>query len=320
MNRLRVAPGDGRLLRRGRFIIFSLEADEELQQLRPSPGGEIFKALASLIVARNFAVSSLAAIDLEDCRLFVFGDVEIDVDGERVSGADSATWTERRFTPGATVTSVGMHASLQDTELVEGCVPASAFDLNLVVPKQAARADDAPFVRRRSAPRDAAIDLTESVPLRPSAGVAASNGIPTPPMFESDDTEQPESGDLGVQKAIVNRRARLVCSNGYSVLVGRGLIVGRFPSKHGVPEGYGTLKVTGAQVSRVHLRFTLDDGVLNVRDENTANGSTLISSERAIRPVPSGSRQVALEVGDAIEFGDQTIVFHEWESVGHVTR
>jgi pSer/pThr/pTyr-binding forkhead associated (FHA) protein len=71
------------------------------------------------------------------------------------------------------------------------------------------------------------------------------------------------------------------------------ITIGRAPS--------ATLVVPDAQVSRLHARIDLSDGVLSVRDLDSRNG-TLVNA----RPI---ERPVALHEGDEIDVGTTRIVF-----------
>jgi pSer/pThr/pTyr-binding forkhead associated (FHA) protein len=71
------------------------------------------------------------------------------------------------------------------------------------------------------------------------------------------------------------------------------ITIGRAPS--------ATLVVPDAQVSRLHARIDLLDGVLSVRDLDSRNG-TLVNA----RPI---ERPVALQDGDEIDVGTTRIVF-----------
>jgi len=71
------------------------------------------------------------------------------------------------------------------------------------------------------------------------------------------------------------------------------ITIGRAPS--------ATLVVPDAQVSRLHARIDLTDGVLSVRDLDSRNG-TLVNA----RPI---ERPVALHDGDEIDVGMTRIVF-----------
>ena len=71
------------------------------------------------------------------------------------------------------------------------------------------------------------------------------------------------------------------------------ITIGRAPS--------ATLVVPDAQVSRLHARIDLSDGVLSVRDLDSRNG-TLVNA----RPI---ERPVALTDGDEIDIGTTRIVF-----------
>jgi pSer/pThr/pTyr-binding forkhead associated (FHA) protein len=71
------------------------------------------------------------------------------------------------------------------------------------------------------------------------------------------------------------------------------ITIGRAPS--------ATLVVPDAQVSRLHARIDLADGVLCVRDLDSRNG-TLVNARPIERPVP-------LHDGDEIDIGTTRIVF-----------
>jgi pSer/pThr/pTyr-binding forkhead associated (FHA) protein len=71
------------------------------------------------------------------------------------------------------------------------------------------------------------------------------------------------------------------------------ITIGRAPS--------ATLVVPDAQVSRLHARIDLSDGVLSVRDLDSRNG-TLVNA----RPI---ERPVALQDGDEIDVGTTRIIF-----------
>ncbi len=71
------------------------------------------------------------------------------------------------------------------------------------------------------------------------------------------------------------------------------ITIGRAPS--------ATLVVPDAQVSRLHARIDLLDGVLSVRDLDSRNG-TLVNA----RPI---ERPVALQDGDEIDVGTTRIIF-----------
>jgi pSer/pThr/pTyr-binding forkhead associated (FHA) protein len=71
------------------------------------------------------------------------------------------------------------------------------------------------------------------------------------------------------------------------------ITIGRAPT--------ATLIVTDAQVSRLHARIDLADGILNVRDLDSRNG-TFVNA----RPI---ERPVDLHDGDEIDVGTTRIVF-----------
>jgi pSer/pThr/pTyr-binding forkhead associated (FHA) protein len=71
------------------------------------------------------------------------------------------------------------------------------------------------------------------------------------------------------------------------------ITIGRAPT--------ATLVVSDAQVSRLHARIDLADGILNVRDLDSRNG-TFVNA----RPI---ERPVDLQDGDEIDVGTTRIVF-----------
>jgi pSer/pThr/pTyr-binding forkhead associated (FHA) protein len=71
------------------------------------------------------------------------------------------------------------------------------------------------------------------------------------------------------------------------------ITIGRAPT--------ATLVVSDVQVSRLHARIDLSDGILNVRDLDSRNG-TLVNA----RPI---ERPVDLSDGDEIDVGTTRIVF-----------
>lgn len=128
-----VAGLEGRLIRGAQFIAFCSRYDPDLHEvIATGLEGSLFKMLATHVVTRQFvSVPDFVAIDLQAETFFLFGDLEIELDGESVSGAESTTWVERP-TGVALVISCGSRAGEQPagTRLDAGSVPAGGFVLD----------------------------------------------------------------------------------------------------------------------------------------------------------------------------------------------
>ena len=95
MKSLTFSEGNGRLLRSEHAIVFAKEPSDDLFALFADDRSVDFKSVASIIVANNFEMPAFAVIAIDSARLFVFGNLDVQLGDERLSGSGNDTWVER---------------------------------------------------------------------------------------------------------------------------------------------------------------------------------------------------------------------------------
>ena len=95
MNSLTFTEGTGRLLRSEHAVAYAEEPADDLFALFTDDRPVDFKAVASIIVANNFEMPPFVVIALDSARLFVFGNLDVELGDERLSGSGNDTWVER---------------------------------------------------------------------------------------------------------------------------------------------------------------------------------------------------------------------------------
>ncbi len=102
-----------------------------------------------------------------------------------------------------------------------------------------------------------------------------------------------------------DRRAMLRVDDGQLHAVGSGLYVGRYPSKKGLPDGYGEVVVQGEDISRVHWRITAEPtGALAVEDLGSTSGTSTVGPDGVAQRLDPGMRRI-IGPGTKIVFGDR---------------
>lgn len=92
--------------------------------------------------------------------------------------------------------------------------------------------------------------------------------------------------------------------DGQEADIDRGLYVGRYPTKNGVPYGYMTITIRSEHVSRIHWEIDLSGAQPSIRDLGSLDGLLLkTDGGEPVEVPPNGSAQIDGEV--RVEFGDR---------------
>ena len=129
MRAIHVIPGtSGRLVVTEGIVAFLAEADVEVLAALGEGVEEPFKRLAKVIVARDFEVAPLLAVDRSANRLFLFGELSVSVDGVDISGGDAASWVEHALSHShKLICNPDQTPVASETWLETGCIPAAGF-------------------------------------------------------------------------------------------------------------------------------------------------------------------------------------------------
>lgn len=168
--------GPGRLLNTGDWVVFTSDTNPELFELFDNPATSV-KSVAAYIVAHDFEVPAFVALDLSQKSMMLFGDIDLEVDGETLEGSAASTWIERSLDEEARA-SLGIFSE-PDGVLERGWVAAGAFALGPRARKDGttARNDIAAAPAELTTSNDEATpeqpsDLEEPEPASPAAGPA----------------------------------------------------------------------------------------------------------------------------------------------------
>lgn len=420
MTLIHIVPGNsGRLLVNERLIAYFQEPSLKVRDVLEAAPRDPFKQLAKVIVAQDFDIAPMLAVDRVTNRLFLFGELSITVNGSEMSGSDATFWVEHALGEDWQLACNPEHApTAGDTRLEAGYVPAGGFvcapapiesSATSGAPEVPAEPDQAPLPRENETETAETSDRTTAgVPgdggqatddngvaselhehdgaggasilderhvdlerlgshedQAPSSPAPETNGDPETdhdtkpdqdpetepdtvgarrepprqierrshegiarpssrrtfreppgaPSMRPDGTTQPDPRTT-TDEPIAANTALLTLSDGQTFAVTSGLLVGRHPTKNGVPAGYVTATVAGGSASRVHLEVTVSGRTVRGRDCETPNGSRL-RRDGGSSSLPTDSAGMPLHVGDVIEFGEGlTLEFAGWSNGG----
>lgn len=125
MTSLSFSGGDGRLLRSTRAVVFAQEPADTLFALFDNDRSVDFKQVASIIVANNFEMPPFVVVSLDNARIFVFGNLEVQLGEESLSGSGNDTWVEQEVDLSLPITSGVKTGVIGDLGL--GWVAAGGF-------------------------------------------------------------------------------------------------------------------------------------------------------------------------------------------------
>lgn len=116
--------------------------------------------------------------------------------------------------------------------------------------------------------------------------------------------------ELDQQAPPISPRALVVrFDDGQEAEIDRGLYVGRYPTKNGVPHGYKAITIRSEHVSRVHWEVDLSGAQPLIRDLGSLDGLLLkTDGSESVEVHPNGSAQIDGEV--RVEFGDRWAKIH----------
>lgn len=131
--RVSVAAGRGRAIRFGATLAFTAAPVDGLFEAISATKEQrrLFQSLATIVTNAGFETPAFVVVSPDAGAAFVFGDVELRIPSEDVcySGVEASTWLEVSLTPDAMrVGTIGeAPIDADDTNLVDGCVPASGL-------------------------------------------------------------------------------------------------------------------------------------------------------------------------------------------------
>ncbi len=121
--------GDGQLLRTANVVLFCRSHHDQLSELVEGSETIDVKALVSLIVSHDFSLPPFVVIGTQQRKIFVFGEILVDIDGDALDGSTTTTGIEQPLTT-ASIIRCGDGTPIHG-QLGAGWVNASGFTLSL---------------------------------------------------------------------------------------------------------------------------------------------------------------------------------------------
>lgn len=119
-------------------------------------------------------------------------------------------------------------------------------------------------------------------------------------------TDEHAESTIGRPPSSGQSRHTLRFDDGQQITVETGLYVGRHPTKKGLPDGYGSITISGDQVSRVHWELVPDTGGATVRDLGSNSGTQVEEGGQQV-DVPEGGMHISS--GAKVHFADRSAVY-----------
>ncbi len=312
----RFIPGAGRLVATTNCIAFFTAPHESLVRLvgghlfdptataTDQPVADLFKEVAAFVAASDDSFEPFVLVTKESpTKLLLFGDMAVRVNGTTLTPSAQFPWLGHTVEEGEAVSvsvgSINLDGESDILNVVEsGCVPAASFSWTSGAPEVLAPVAVAPAMAAEASVNG---DGHEILGL-----------IPSPDALESPELQAPlptpdPGSDLGADPARYYGRLRF--DDGQEHEVTGGLYVGRHPTKMGLPDGYGTVVVTGQHVSRVHWKLVVGHRI-EVVDLGSTTGTTVVLPATGIQySVGAEDQPMEIVPGTKINFGDRWAVF-----------